>query len=112
MTKGDPELEQVIRLLRRDVRVTVGPEYDADVTSLAANVLTFREANDAGDKIIEDVQQYLHDTFVDNTWPTCPRHPNHPMWFRDKAWWCEQDKVPLVRLGERPSRDLDGGERS
>ena len=100
MTADNPPLEHVIRLLRRDVLATVGAAHDHDVRRLAAMVLEYRDPDDAVDKIVEDVQQYLHDTFVDTTWPTCPRHPNHPMWFRDYAWWCEQDEVPLARLGE------------
>lgn len=27
---------------------------------------------------VEDLQQRLHDTFVDTTWPACPRHRRHP----------------------------------
>src|SRR5687767_3692426 len=104
MTNKGPEVEDVIRLLRRDVLATVGAEHDAEVQRLAANVLEFREPDDAADKIVEDVQQYLHDTFVDTTWPTCPRHLQHPMWFHDDAWWwCEHDGVPVVRLGELPA---------
>jgi hypothetical protein len=29
---------------------------------------------------VEDLQQRLHDTFVDTTWPACPRHRQHPLW--------------------------------
>jgi hypothetical protein len=28
---------------------------------------------------VEQLQQLLHDTFVDTTWPTCPRHRQHPL---------------------------------
>ena len=105
MIAEDPELEHVIRLLRRDVLATVGPDHDREVRRLAAMVLEYRDSADAADKIVEDVQQYLLDTFVDTTWPACFRHPNHPMWFRpDGWWWCEQDEVPLVRLGQLPAR--------
>ena len=32
------------------------------------------------DQVVGDVQQYFHDTFVDTTWPACPRHPlRHPL---------------------------------
>jgi hypothetical protein len=29
---------------------------------------------------VEDLEQRLHDTFVDTTWPACPRHRQHPLW--------------------------------
>lgn len=29
----------------------------------------------------------------------CPRHPNHPLWFRDGAWYCERDREALAELG-------------
>ena len=111
--KRDRDLERVIRLLRRDVSATVGHAHDAEVVRLATNVLEYYEPPGVADKIVEQVQQYLHDAFVDTAWPACPRHPHHPMWFREDGWWwCEQDRVPLVRLGELPSRAPAGDERS
>jgi hypothetical protein len=100
MTQPDRDLERVIRLLRHDVRTTVGDGHDSALLELAAHVLTFREPSDAAEKVVEDVQQYLQDTFVDTTWPACPRHSHHPLWFRDNSWWCEQDDVAIVALGE------------
>jgi hypothetical protein len=112
MISEDRELERVLRLLRRDVLATVGPEHDQEVHRLATIALEYLEPTDAADKIVEDVQQYLHDTFVDTTWPTCPRHPHHPLWFRNDAWWCEQEGVPAFRLGELPPRHPERAERS
>jgi hypothetical protein len=100
MTERDRDLDRVIQLLRHDVAATVGHDHESAVVQLAANVLTFREASDAAEKVVEDVQQYFHDTFVDTTWPACPRHSRHPLWFRDDAWWCEQDGVAIVPLGK------------
>jgi hypothetical protein len=51
------------------------------------------------EKVVEDVQQDLMDTFVDTSWPPCPRHPNHPLWYHDGAWHCERDREPLAPLG-------------
>ncbi|GAC1361710.1 MAG: hypothetical protein NVSMB32_01070 [Actinomycetota bacterium] len=28
--------------------------------------------------IAEDAQQWLHDTFLDTSWPACPQHETHP----------------------------------
>ena len=38
---------------------------------------------------VEDLRQRLHDTFVDTTWPACPRHP----------------AASAVAWGRRPWRD-------
>ena len=39
-------------------------------------------------------------TPVDTTWPTCPHHPNHPLWHSDGWWRCERITEPVARLGE------------
>ena len=91
--------EEVVPLLERDVFRTVGASYRDLVQDMAANVREL-ERDDFADKVVEDVQQYLHDTFVDTTWPTCPRHMTHPLWYKDGAWWCEQDGVAVAQLGE------------
>lgn len=93
------ELEEVVPLLERDVSRTVGESYRDLVQVMAANVRAL-DRDDFDDKVVEDVQQYFHDTFVDTTWPACPRHTNHPLWYRNGAWWCETDGVALARLGE------------
>ena len=79
--KRDRDVERAIHLLRRDVAATVGHEHDSEVVRLATNVLEFYEPPHVTDKIVEEVQQYLHDTFVDTSWPACPRHRSHPLWF-------------------------------
>jgi hypothetical protein len=33
-------------------------------------------------------------------WPACPRHSNHPLWYRDGAWWCDQDDMQVAPLGK------------
>ena len=78
---------------------TVGESYRYLVDSFATNVREL-DIEDDGEKVVEDVQQYLHDNFVDTTWPTCPRHGRHPLWYGDGAWWCDQDGVAVTRLGE------------
>jgi hypothetical protein len=97
------EREEVVPLLERDVSRTVGETYRSLVRDVAANVREL-DREDFGDKVVEDVQQYFHDCFVDTTWPACPRHETHPLWYRDGAWWCERDKVAISRLGELAAR--------
>lgn len=91
----------VVRRLTDDVRATLGDGHEALIRSAAANVRSF-----AGDptwfaaKVVDDVQQRLHDEHVDVTWPRCPRHPHHPLWQRDGFWCCEQDGARVARVGE------------
>lgn len=53
---------------------------------------------------VEDLQQRLHDTFVDTTWPACPRHRQHPRWLLEDdrggtAWCCPRDHAAIAPLG-------------
>ena len=89
---------EVLTLLERDISRTVGDRYRHRVREAAANVETLDIA-DGDEKLIEDVQQVLHDEFVDTSWPRCPRHHRHPLWYRDGGWWCETDRVFIARLG-------------
>ncbi|HVD05532.1 MAG TPA: hypothetical protein VNB89_05930 [Gemmatimonadaceae bacterium] len=94
-----PDLAHVLPLLQRDVAVTLGKTHRQLIEDIAADV---RELNAPGgaEKVVNDVQQYFHDTSVDPTWPACPRHAKHPLWYRDGWWWCVEDGVAVVRLGE------------
>jgi hypothetical protein len=49
--------------------------------------------------VVDDVQQWLHDAFVDTSWPTCPDHPNHPLWYSDGAWKCDESGRLVAPLG-------------
>lgn len=93
------DLAEVLPLLQRDVAATLGPVHGQLIEDIAADV---RELGDAGgaDKLVNDVQQYFHDTAVDSKWPTCPRHGKHPLWYRRGSWWCVEDGVVVARLGE------------
>lgn len=93
-----PDLSQVIPLLKRDVSTTLGDAYDRLIDDTAADI---RELNipDRGEKLVNDVQQYFHDERVDPTWPTCPRHARHPLWYRGGSWWCVEDGVGVAPLG-------------
>jgi hypothetical protein len=55
--------------------------------------------------VAEGIQQYLHDTFVDTTWPACPEHHNHPLFLHllpdgSLMWECESSTLskPLGSL--------------
>jgi hypothetical protein len=88
--------------LEADVTRTVGVGY-RDLVARAAENLTTYGLGDAA-KLVEDVQQAFHDALVDTTWPACPLHGRHPLWYHpDGWWWCEADRVAVYRLGELPA---------
>lgn len=88
----------VLELLTRDVVATVGERHRSLVGDAAAAVGVL-EIDDLDNKLVEDVQQALMDTFVDTCWPECPRHGSHPLWYRAGGWWCEKDRAEVCRLG-------------
>jgi hypothetical protein len=48
---------------------------------------------------VDDVQQSFHDMFVDTTWPRCPDHPNHPVWYWEGWWRCERTEKAVAPFG-------------
>jgi hypothetical protein len=97
---GNSAFDKTVRLLADDVRATLGERYVAVVWSFAAQVRKFFGGEDPSSKCVDDVQQYFQDTFVDTSWPACPRHPNHPLDFEDGSWRCPRDRSIVARLGE------------
>ena len=94
-------LNEAASLLEHDVERTIGARYRSVVHDTAANVATLGIATRV-EKLVNDVQQYLNDALVDVTWPPCPRHPAHALSYRDGAWWCDRDAVPVAALGDLP----------
>jgi hypothetical protein len=95
---------RVVSLLRADVEATIGPGRDGPIIEAAARRRRYADVaarvggQYVGD-VVDDVQQYFHDARVDTTWPACPHHPNHPLWFADGWWRCERIEEPVARLG-------------
>jgi hypothetical protein len=90
--------DEVIQRLEHDLEKTVGNKHTQLVADAVARMGHSHGAS--AQKLVDDVQQDVHDLFIDTTWPVCPRHQRHPLWFRDGAWWCETDGVAVARLGE------------
>jgi hypothetical protein len=85
---------RIVDLLTRDLLATVGPGHEAVAVAEAARVRLFAESLlEYERRVVEDVQQRLHDEFIDTTWPTCPSHPNHPLWYSKGSWWCSRQGV-------------------
>jgi hypothetical protein len=96
---SDLDEADVVQRLGRDVIATVGTGHLDVVKAMARDQRQFTNDQERYvERVVEDVQQYLHDCFIDTAWPTCPQHPNHPLWFR-AGWWLA-DGQPHARLGE------------
>lgn len=96
---GDHQ-DRLLRLIDQDLAATVGSEYSALALEDANRIRWFAvDASGFELQLIEDLQQRLHDEFVDTTWPACPIHRTHPLWYSD-GWWRCLDAGPVARLGE------------
>jgi len=104
---------RVISLLQRDLQQTVGVGHEFLVDEPAARIRLFSdEPADFEQRVVDDVQQCLHDTFVDTTWPACPEHLNHPLWYSDGWWRCNKSGksvAPLGGLGDMRADQTQGG---
>jgi hypothetical protein len=98
VTDADEAL--IVTLLSRDVATTIGPGHEARIRRTAAHVRSLRnEVETYIAKVVEDVQQELHDLFIDTSWPACPLHHRHPLWLRDGHWTCAESRVRVAPLG-------------
>lgn len=99
----------MVILVTRDVLATVGPGFEDFVVDEAARVRLFTEAvPDYEQRVVDEVQQRLHDEFVDTTWPACPLHPNHPLWYSG-GWWRCPHAGAIAPLGELASGNKSAG---
>jgi len=102
---SDDEIAKMLELLARDFASTrVAKHLDALPDSVEEvrewyDGLEDTDIDSLTQHLVDDTQQDLMDSFLDTTWPACPRHPNHPLWFHDEAWYCERDREPLAPLG-------------
>jgi hypothetical protein len=105
MRASDREIEEMLVLLGRDFAATRPAKHLGVLPSSVEEVreqTEFMEDADTAtltEKVVGDTQQYLMDTHLDTTWPECPRHSNHPLWFHDGAWHCDVDGAALATLG-------------
>lgn len=98
---SDIEADRVRRLLLRDVVGTVGLGHESAVDEPIARIRLFAaDPTDFEQRVVDDVQQFLHDTYVDTSWPACPEHPHHPLWYSEGWWRCEESGKSAAPLGE------------
>jgi hypothetical protein len=56
--------------------------------------------------VAEGVQQIFHDDRIDTTWPSCPKHPHHPLTLTDKLpalWTCPSTGETVCAVGDLAS---------
>jgi hypothetical protein len=113
MSQSKLDTSLVVRLLLQDSVPTLGERARAEVLRLAANYETLaREWLEGGQPlddaqrsfdraVIDGLQQAAHDLFWDTTWPACPLHRRHPLWYDEtrEAWRCAQDPAVVAPLG-------------
>ena len=99
-TVKDPDEKRVVALLLKDVTSTLGQGVEHIViVSAARHRLVIHDMATYEQAVVDDVQQRLHDEFIDTTWPACPIHRNHPLWFSGGGWRCEQTGEVVAGLG-------------
>jgi hypothetical protein len=94
------DADRIAHLLAQDLLETIGRGHESVVEESVARIRLF--ATDPADfeqRVVDDVQQWLHDSFIDTTWPACPEHRNHPLWYADGMWSCEQTGHRAAPLG-------------
>lgn len=92
--------QRVVSLVTPDVVATLGDKYADLVRSNASRLREFVNADDYLRRVVDDVQQQIHDEFIDTDWPKCPLHQRHPLWFREGRWWCDEAGVSVAQLGK------------
>jgi len=92
------EERRVAALLCADAEATVGPGYEQSIAADAAHRREYcHDPATYADDVADDVQQRMHDAFIDTSWPSCPRHPKVPMGSYQGVWSCDGD--PIAPLG-------------
>jgi hypothetical protein len=100
------ELARLRALLEADVGATVGARYRPLVGAVEARLTLGGPVE--GSRLVEQVQEELQETWVDTSWPACPRHGRHPLeYHEDGWWWCDADRVAVCHLGALET--LSGG---
>jgi hypothetical protein len=97
---SDADNARIVSLLCRDLENTVGAGHEQVVEEAAARIRLFSDdPADFEQRVVDDVQQELHDSFVDTSWPRCPAHPHHPLWYSAPSWVCPKTGRVFAELG-------------
>lgn len=111
----DPaNVAQAVVLVSMDLSATLGlPSQTAEALARREAVAAAEIMNEWDDdevswplflaRVVEETQQWLHDTFIDTTWPRCPEHGNHPLWLNDDesaGWACAATNTTVCPVGQ------------
>jgi len=100
MSITDADEARVIELILRDVVATLGDGHERMVRHYAQWAREYAtDWNDYVDRVVEQVQEEIHDLFIDTVWPQCPLHPHHPLWLHIDHWACTTARVDIAALG-------------
>jgi hypothetical protein len=96
----EADQQRLVALINRDLAATMGPESTPIALEASGRQRLFAVSlDDYEQRVVDDVQQSIHDEFLDTTWPACPQHPNHPLWY-SAGWWRCQRAGAVARLGD------------
>ena len=90
---------RLVPLLEADVVATLGERYRHVVRDATAGIYC-SDPSDYDERIVDNVQEQILESWIDTTWPACPRHGRHPLVYQEGGWWCQQDRVVLCKVGE------------
>jgi hypothetical protein len=94
------DADRVARLLGHDLLETIGRGHESAIEEAISRIRMFAdEPADFEQRVVDDLQQFLHDMFVDTSWPACPEHPNHPLRYSDGWWKCAYSGRRVAPLG-------------
>ena len=93
-------LIRLVPLLEADVVATLGEQWRHIARGAANYRMYCSDPSEYEERIIDNVQEEILESWIDTTWPACPRHGRHPLVYHEGGWWCQQDRVVLCKLGE------------
>jgi hypothetical protein len=103
-TPQAPPPEDVIDLIAADLVATLGwTLHQAREVVATAGTVYEQDPELVAFQVAEEVQQWLHDSFLDTSWPPCPSHRNHPLWLAEEppfSWHCARDAAAVAPLGQ------------
>lgn len=91
---------RLVPLLEADVVATLGELHRHVVRDATNHRIYCSNPSDYEERIVDTVQEAILESWIDTTWPACPRHGRHPLVYQEGGWWCEQDRLVLCNLGE------------
>jgi hypothetical protein len=103
-TQQAPPPDDVIDLIALDLVATLGWTVDQAREVVATTGIVYEQDPErVAFQVAEEVQQWLHDSFLATSWPPCPSHRDHPLWLTEQppfTWHCSRDASVVAPLGQ------------